>query len=61
MKKDNRTKEKRQEARSQIVIKGLHAGRKIVKDSAEGWGMLLKESWKGYKMLGNHVKGLLEE
>jgi len=61
MKKDHCTKEQRQEARSQAVIKGLRTGRKIIKDSAEGWGLLLKESAQGYKMLGKRVGGFMKK
>jgi len=61
MKKEQHTKEQRQEARRQAVIKGLRTGRKIIKDSAEGWGMLIKESAQGYKELGQHVGGFLKK
>lgn len=61
MKKEQSTKEQRQEARRQTVIKGLRTGRKIIKDSAEGWGMLIKGSAEGYKELGKRVGGFMKK
>lgn len=63
-----RTKEQRQDARRQAVIKDLRIARQIVKDSAEGWRLLgkhltkdgkkiVKDSAEGWRQLGEHIFG----